>query len=209
MKIRTALLAALMAAAAAVPAHALSWNLGQWYQGTNGHYYSVNKITGGTSGWLIGRAQAQTLVAPDGSGVDLVTLTDALENRFVFDGINDPIYWSADTGGGNEGPNIGLYQYDKLLEPTGHFAWVTGEAFNFTSWSGGEPNNFGGFEDYGTYYGLGSNRTLNWNDISSTPGGSGGQGVIDYYVAESGVPEPTVLAPLTLGLVGLVSRRRR
>ncbi len=184
------------------------WTLGQWNLGPNGHYYSVQQITGPTDGWLIARSQAQALVGPTGASVDLATISSSIENQFVFAGIDSPTYWKLDPAGGNEGPNLGGYQLDKLNEPAGDWAWVTGEPWSFTQWSSGEPNNSSGIEDYLTFYGLGPVRTSNWNDISSGTSPVGTSGSINFYVAES-VPEPcTGMLALAGAALPLLLRRR-
>lgn len=188
------------------------WTLGQWNLGANGHFYSVQAITGPLDGWLIARSQAQSLVAPNGAAVDLATLTSASEDAFVFNGINSPTYWLIDGAGNNEGPNLGGLQFDKLSEPAGDWGWVTGEAWSYTNWSPGEPNNQLGIEDYLTFFTAGNARSDRWNDIESgtSPSGTG----IHYYVAEtktvsSSAPEPGTVALFSLGAVLITVRRRR
>jgi hypothetical protein len=213
-KIKLALTAALTTALFAggvTSAHA-QWTLGQWNLGSNGHYYSVQAITGGSFDWTISRSQAQALLGPNGESVDLATITSSTENNFIFAGIDSPIYWAIDGAGSNEGPNLGGFQMNKLAEPAGNWAWVTGEAWSFTSWSPSEPNNsVGGTEDFLTFYGQGSARSGNWNDIGNGTGNS----VIRYYVAETttiasaSAPEPGTLAFLALGGTLVVVRRRR
>ncbi len=167
---------------------ASQWTPGQWYP-FNGHNYSVQQIAG-TASWIAARSQARSLTAPGGARADLAVITSTAENSFIFNGINCPTYWALDGANNNEGPNIGGYQYDKLAEPGGNWAWVTGEPFSYTSWTPGEPNNFGGTEDNATFFAQGNNRAATWNDI-----GNGGPSVIQYYVAESVDPQVCVTPP--------------
>jgi hypothetical protein len=74
-------------------------------------------------------------------GGHLVTVTTAAENTFIF-GLW-PSGW------------IGLT--DEVTE--GVWQWVTGEAYSYTSWNPGEPNNAGN-EDYVQFVGGGK-----WNDL--------------------------------------------
>jgi hypothetical protein len=209
MKFWVPALAAVVLVSGSMHADAAAWPLGQWQTGANGHLYSVQQITGTTNGWLIARSQAQALVAPNGQTVDLATLTSPAEAAFVFAGIDSPTYWNLDPAGGDEGPNIGGFQFDKLAEATGDWAWVTGEPFVYTQWSPGEPNNFGGTEDFLTFYGLGANvRTGNWNDIGSATSPAGTAGSIGFYVAET-VPEPMSTSVVGIAAaIGLTRRRR-
>jgi hypothetical protein len=197
-------------------AQAQSWTLGSWYQyAGNGNFYSVQEITGNTNGWLIAQSQALTLSSPTGGAVNLASVTSAALDAFIFAGVDTPTYWSIDSAGNNEGPNIGGYQYDKLAEPAGDWAWTDGSAWSYTQWAPGEPTNGSGIEDYATLFcNTGSGcRSGNWNDISSGTSAVGTSGSIHYYVAEaipSAVPEPGAWALMLVGsgVVGWAARRR-
>ena len=129
-------------------------------------------------------------MAPNGQSANLATLTSAEENDFVFNGINDPAYWAIDGGNHNEGPYLGGFQFDKLHEPAGDWAWVTRESWSYTNWAPGEPDNLGGNEDYLCFFSVdGATRASTWNDDDTST-------VIYYYVAESTdqqscIPPPT------------------
>ena len=170
-----------------------TWVVGQWYQGPSGHYYSVQLITGSDNSWLGARAQARALVAPNGEPADLATLTSAEENDFVFEGIDDPAYWALDGGGNNEGPYLGGFQFDKLHEPAGDWAWVTGESWSYTNWASGEPNNTSGIEDFLSFKANGSARANTWNDISNAV-----NSVFHYYIAESTDEQACISPPADL-----------
>lgn len=167
---------------------ASQWTLGQWYS-FNGHNYSVQQITG-TPSWHAAHSQARSLTAPGGARVDLAAISSTAENNFIFNGIDCPTYWALDGANNNEGPNIGGYQLDKNAEPSGNWAWTSGDPFSFTAWTPGEPNNFGGTEDATTFFTQGNNRAATWNDI-----GLGSPSVIQYYIAESVDPQACVTPP--------------
>ena len=167
------------------------WSPGEWHQWTNGHYYSVQPISGPNFGWAVARAQARALTAPNGQPVDLATVTSAEENAFVFSGIDCDTYWAIDGAGNNEGPNLGGFQRNKNNEPAGNWAWVTVETWSYTNWWPTEPNNFDGNENFLTFFAQGNARSPNWNDIG---GGTGS--VIHYYVAESTDERPCLSRPL-------------
>ena len=77
-----------------------------------------------------------------GGGAHLVTIMDSGENSFVRN-LAGGDFW------------IGASDVDV----EGTFVWVTGEAFAFDAWNGGEPNNSNGNEDCAH---MRSNPT--WND---------------------------------------------
>jgi hypothetical protein len=105
----------------------------------------------------------------------LATITSASEQAFVQANVN-PVRAA-----------IGAYQdrtASNYSEPGGGWRWITGEAWSYTLWRGGEPNNAGGVEDYHNYFGDGT-----WNDAADrdwdayiveyeagTPGSGGGNG---------------------------------
>ncbi len=91
----------------------------------------------------------------------------------------------------------------------GNWTWrngpEVGQAFTYTNWSSGEPNNCCGGENYVvTNWGPGT-----WNDI----GPSAFPDHTSYYVIEysAPVPEPETYAMLLagLGLLGFMARRRK
>jgi hypothetical protein len=132
----------------------------------------------------------------EADGGHLVTITSAEEDALVYALIADnPDLWTnvdvAVMSDGEEspiqvtlGPWIGLYQQSGSEEPTGGWTWVTGEPVSYTNWfvqadgSQPEPNNMGGVEHFGHFFGQGlDNRADAWNDMPNSP--------LDF--AESGV----------------------
>ncbi len=121
-------------------------------QNTYSHYYKVFNVVGGT--WEEAQAFCQSI------GGYLVTVSGEEEQDGITEllkergGLN--CYWA---GG-------------RLVD--GRWTWVTGEAFEFTNWATGEPNNQDGIEGYmelfGKRYhgGLGNKRPGAWNDASNS-----------------------------------------
>jgi hypothetical protein len=87
------------------------------------------------------------------NGLHMAAVTSVEENDLIVNGL------LASGQGGN--PWIGLN--DAVAE--GDFRWVTCEAYSYTNWGPGEPNNLGG-EDYANYLFNGS--TYQWNDLPNS-----------------------------------------
>ncbi len=121
-------------------------------------------------------------------GGHLVTITSAEEDALVHGLIaeNPDLWTNVDaivTSDGEErpiqvtlGPWIGLYQPSGSAEPDGGWTWVTGEPVEYSNWSmqpdvdQPEPNNMGGVEHFGHYFGPGlDNRADGWNDMPNDP----------------------------------------
>lgn len=95
----------------------------QWTidSGGNGHWYDVVHYR---STWDDANAQVQN----QGAGY-LATLTSQAENDFAWSHFSYPGYW------------LGGYQINSNNEPSGNWAWVTGETWNWTNWAPGQPDN--------------------------------------------------------------------
>lgn len=183
------LMAALAGIALCSPAYALKIEFAG-----NGHSYEIFEARG--ISWADANAAAIA------SGGYLATLTDAAENQFVFDVVVEPVFGTGN--GGNDGVQawIGGYQSDSGLEPDGGWQWVTGEAWSFTNWAGGEPNNSGGNEDHLAINRFGDWR---WNDEGAWTGGVRG-----YVVEYNRVPDGGMTALLlALGLGSMAAVRRK
>jgi hypothetical protein len=103
-------------------------------QNYNGHSYYRST---GSMTWTAARQACLNM------GGHLVTVTTAAENNFIF----------------NLWPSGWIGLTDEVVE--GQWRWVTGEAYSYSSWNGGEPNNSGD-EDYIQFVGGGK-----WNDLNN------------------------------------------
>lgn len=105
----------------------------------NGHRYCL--VSDGS--WDEAQQEAQAI------GGNLVTVNDQAEQDWLYDTF------------GNGFPWIGLSD----AEIEGTYKWASGQPLDYTNWSSGEPNNYGGNEDYVE---MSSNRSGKWNDLPST-----------------------------------------
>lgn len=141
----------------------------------NGHTYTLTTVA---SSWTLAEAEAIS------AGGHLVAINDAAEQSYLISEFGLSRFW------------IGLN--DVALEGT--FDWSNGDLVTYTNWSGGEPNNAGGNEDY-TVMNWTAGGT--WNDCPNA--GCGGHfGIIEV----ANIPEPSTVLILLSGLMILVGRRK-
>src|SRR6185295_18577712 len=107
-------------------------------------------------------------------GGHLVTINDAAENSWIASQFSQSYLW------------IGLN--DATVE--GSYQWTSGAPVTYTNWASGEPNNFGGNEDYGQMYNF-AGAGYRWNDNSNF---AGYVGQPFYGIAE--IPQST---PISIG----------
>ena len=130
--------------------------------GGNGHFY-LPIATPYPISWSDANAVADLL------GGHLVTIESAEENDFVFNLIDDDIYWYPSVN--LRGPWIGGYQLPGSSEPSGGWTWITGEPFTYTNWDLGQPNNYQGHGNQGKnenriHFGNKPVRVPTWNDVT-------------------------------------------
>jgi len=119
-----------------------------------------------TAGWNYSNVIAKN------AGGHLVTLSNAQENRFVYELFsNDKRFIKSFSDGYLHGPSIGLHQVDRRREPFGGWAWVTGEPMVYKNWSTGNPDNFKKRQHYGSFFRSKSQRNrvagpIHWDDTS-------------------------------------------
>ncbi len=147
----------------------------QWTSGVGGNDHWYDFITY-SSTWdqAYIHVQSQSFMGQQGY---LTTITSVTENNFIqanFSAYHG--YW------------IGAYQTNKLAEPGGNWAWVTGEAWSYSNWASGEPNDANGDEDHAHFYSAGT-----WNDMHN---GSASNG----YFVEYNVPIPEISSLMLISL---------
>ncbi|MCH7547489.1 MAG: hypothetical protein IID30_13900 [Planctomycetes bacterium] len=146
--------------------------------GGNDHFYQAVKVPAGIS-WTDADAMAISL------GGHLATLTSLEENDWVFNNIvNDPSLWTFNADA--KGPWIGGFQNPaspSYSEPNGGWEWVTGEAWGFTNWMSGQPDNAFPGEHYLHFFNIPDEIIVNqWNDIWDEAGFKIISFVVEYSV---------------------------
>ena len=184
-KVKTALAAtALALAAGTAQAAPVQWTAGS---GGNDNWYEVIFGTSSLT-WSSANALATSSTYLGATGY-LASVTSAAEDAFLNTlNPNNVRAWLGGT--------------DAAVE--GVWEWTSGEAFTYTNWAGGEPNNLYN-EDYLTGWWTGTN----WNDLpDGTWRGYVTAYVVEYQVAVVPLPAGMPLILGALGLLGLVGRRR-
>jgi hypothetical protein len=110
----------------------------------NGHTYLLTDFLT----WQAAETQAVSL------GGHLVTINDAAEETALMTWLT--------TDYSTEALTFWIGYTDQVTE--GMFQWINGETSSYTHWSAGEPNDYGGNEDYAQMQISGS--TVSWNDLS-------------------------------------------
>lgn len=97
-----------------------------------GHYYDVVTFDRNIS-WEEARSHAASL-SYNGLQGHLATITSSGENQFIYE------YLAAQSGVSSL--HIGAFQAPQTAETAENWQWITGEEWEFTNWSIGEPNDF-------------------------------------------------------------------
>jgi hypothetical protein len=147
------------------------------------HRYLVVLHEGGL-GWNDANAAAPREFGPS---AHLAAVTSEAENDFIGELLADPAsapVWHFTNNA--IGPYFGAIQNDgdpkgDPFGPDQAWEWITGEAWQYTNWAQGEPNNGDGGpgEDFLHYLALGEPTGKTWNDINENF-----NGLVNGYVVE-------------------------
>lgn len=159
------------------------------YLPSNGHYYEFIPNIGIT--WSASKIAAQTNTYYGLQGY-LATLTSADEAQLAG-GQSSGAGW---IGGSDE-------------QQEGQWKWMTGPEAGtnvaFTFWNTGEPNSYGGNEDYAHITAVGVGITGSWNDMTNTGESSGDYQPKGYIVEYGGMPGDPILQISTSSIITIPS----
>lgn len=100
----------------------------------------------------------------------LVSIGSKAENDFVYSMFaDDQRFFEVSRnkyGTKKFGPLIGLYQKPGSKEPRGGWTWVDSEPLKFKNWVPSQPDDWGGREDFGRFFGQ-TNNTANSHNIKA------------------------------------------
>ena len=143
----------------------------QWLveDGGNGHWYEFVRAATVPISWTAASEIAR------GQGGYLATPTSPAENGFVFSTCPPTNNWPSDFG-----PWLGGFQESGSVESAAGWRWVSGEAWEWTGWLWGEPNNAacGGFSEDKLHY---ASFAPGWNDLLDS-GQTCGKNVWGYVI---------------------------
>lgn len=165
----------------------------------NGHWYEAVHVEAGID-WFAAKSAAEA------KGGYLATATSAEENTFLFNLISNASFWFNYTDA-SLGPWLGAFQTSDQNGAGGNWQWLTGEAWSYTNWASGEPNNYNpglpGNADYLEFLGRGHNNPApTWNDCHAV------LPIRGYIIEYDVVPVPGAVLLFSSGLIGLLGLRR-
>ncbi|QDT67918.1 Lectin C-type domain protein [Planctomycetes bacterium MalM25] len=164
---------------------------------TNGHTYhllhgdGINQV--GLS-WTEAETEALQL------GGHLVAINDLAEQEWIV----DTFPGQPQPGGVSDSYHLWIGLNDAADDGT--FVWSNGDPVTYTRWNPGEPNNFGGDEDYVHFYNF-ANGAFEWNDAPDVRLFPSSGGPMSALVEV--VPEPSSLVGVGLVVVAAISRSNR
>jgi hypothetical protein len=172
-----------------------------WNQGSGGNGHAYEFVTAPLISWNEASAMAQAATF-NGVNGHLATITSGEEQYFINSIPSlDPTFFPDAIG-----MWLGGFQANPADPPDQGWSWVTGEAWDFTNWAEGEPDDLFEPESHLAMYVPTQKLAIGWSDQVGAEAHWFG---ISGFLIEYAVPAPPTPALALFALLAVRGRRRQ